>query len=758
MVELVNMTKDKYNPVEEFHLEERERFDALPEEQKKIEIDRLHEQALVENVPRFYDIREKITDPEEKEAMELAIKVCEAVKEEGGLALVVGGFARDTALAKFGYNLKPKDIDIEVYGLDFDKLKDNLSKIGEINVVGSAFGVIKLKSLDISIPRRDSKTGRGHKGFTIEGDPNMFIKEAAKRRDFTINALALDPLTGEILDFYGGIDDIKNKKLRVTDKETFVDDPLRVLRAAQFSARFGFDVDEETKELCRSLDLSELSKERIGEEWLKLLLKAPRPSIGLEMARELRILDQLHPEIKTLIGIPQNPDYHPEGDVWNHTKMVVDSAVEVSQERSLTEEEKRALILSALCHDLGKPATTKVEESGKITSYGHEDAGLEPSQRFLDMLHINQALAEKVLILVKEHMFVHNNPSPSDSAIRRLAKRLYPATIQDLVYLSTADMRGAMKPGAYEAAENLLKKSEELAVEKAKPQPLIMGRDLLEIGFEPGIKIGQTLKEIEELQLDGKIADYGQAQEYAKSKLIELHSAELQDYGLQGLEGRIQRGLDPAGMLAVHTTRKLIEKIINELNIRMVDLDRLTKELHTGAVWAMAEELSKAEKPEVKAWMLLADECHEVNNKDLSTNEYISDFNRIRHDLELIEKDPVIAVDRSVSNITAKSIEKFSIKDGVPFSEEDAFLYMAIAGKKFGVCRAGDLYFVGADQLDYSILEKDGLISVNKEDRGRIASFFQKDGKDIVKKLYPGLAIVFGDEELALKLAKSAKK
>ncbi|MDO8496671.1 MAG: HD domain-containing protein [bacterium] len=513
---------DKFNPTTNEDIKRRSSLDGLSEESREKEIDRLQRQALIENADSFYKIIEKEVDPERREELGLALKVCEYVKAEGGLALVVGGFARDSALAKFGYNLKPKDIDIEVYGLNFDKLKEILSSLGEVNVVGSAFGVIKLKSLDISIPRRDSKTGRGHKGFKIEGDPEMLIKEAAQRRDFTINALALDPLTGEILDFYGGIDDIKNKILRATDKETFVDDPLRVLRAMQFSARFGFDIDQETKELCQALDLKELSKERIGEEWLKLLMKAPKPSIGMEMALELGVLDQLHPEIKALIGVPQNPKYHPEGDVWTHVKMVIDSAVDLAREKQLNEEDKKVLMLSALCHDLGKPAATKQDEDGRITSRGHEDI-IEPAQKFLSMLHIGKDLADRVILLVKDHMFIHNNPDSTDSAIRRLAKRIYPATIEELAYLATADIKGTGHdmPGEYDQAQNILKKSKELAVAKSKPQPVIMGRDLLDIGFVPGKKIGEVLKEIEELQLDGKIVSYEQAKEYARRKLVE---------------------------------------------------------------------------------------------------------------------------------------------------------------------------------------------------------------------------------------------
>ena len=253
----------------------------------------------------------------------------------------------------------------------------------------------------------------------------------------------------------------------------------------------------------------------------------------------------------------------------------------------------------------------------------------------------------------------------------------------------------------------------------------------------------------------------GQAENYdaAEQKIrLEAHVKELQGFGLPGLEGRVQRGLDPAGMLAVGEIRKIVEEISKKAEIDTQELEELTKALHTGAIWEKADDLAKAEKPEVKAWMLLADECHEVNDKDLSAKEYLQDVDRIKKDLEIDEKYPEAALDKAVEKIVAAAKGKFVKKEGVPFSEEDAFLYMAIAGEKYGVCKAGDLYFAGANQLDYSALEKEGLIPVEREDRGRMAIFFQREGKDIVKKLYPGLAIVFGDEELALKLAKSAER
>lgn len=747
---------DKFNPTDESHLKERDRFDALPADEQWSEIERLKENAYIENVNSFPKLLEGELDDKERKEIELALKVCETVKQNGGLALVVGGYTRDTALNKFGYNLKSKDIDLEVYGIEHDALRAMLEKLGKVNIVGDKFQVFKLETLDVSIPRRDSKTGSGHKGFEVSGDPNMTVKEAAQRRDFTINALAMDPLTGEILDFYGGINDIKTKTLRATDEKLFGDDPLRVLRAGQFAGRFGFSIDPKTVEICRSLDLKELSKERIGEEWLKLLEKSDKPSVGLEAMLELGVLDKLHPELKALVGIPQNPEYHPEGDVWVHTGLVVDAAVQIAKENNLSEEEKLVLLLSALCHDLGKPITTKIEEDGKITSYGHEEEGVPLSEKFLKSLNINQEVIKKVLLLVGDHMFVHHK-DVVDSSVRRLARRLYPATIRELALLATADVRGSTRLQVgeeYPRAEALVKKAEELAVKDSKPGPLIQGRDLLEIGFKPGVNVGKTLKEIEELQLDGKILNQDQAKDYAR---VVLHTIELKNFGLPGLEGRIQRGLDPAGMLAVKETRKIIESILSKAGIDIKVVEVLTRELHVGAIWRRADELARAEKPEVRAWFLLADECHEVNDKDLTPEEYLQDTRRIIEKLKQADEDPQKAIAEAVGNIVTTARDKFVKKEGVSFSEKDAFLHMAIAGEKYGVCKAGELYLVGADKLDYSILDQKGLIAIEKEDRGQMVTFYQKDGVDVVKIKNPGYAIVFGDEELALELAKSAQ-
>ena len=249
-----------------------------------------------------------------------------------------------------------------------------------------------------------------------------------------------------------------------------------------------------------------------------------------------------------------------------------------------------------------------------------------------------------------------------------------------------------------------------------------------------------------------------QAGKEKKEQRLAEHLEQLRAYGLYGLEGRMQRGLDPAGMLAVKETREIFERVAAGAGISIEDVETLTKALHTGAIWSNAEDLAKAEKPAVQGWMLLADECHEVNDRDLSQDEYLSDVDRIKDSLQAAEGDPRVTLQRSVESFIKSAKEKYVMKDGVAFAETDAFIYMAIGGEQAGVSKADDLYFVGADKLDYETLKAKGFTAVRKEDRGREATFYQRNGQDVVKELYPGFAIVFGDEQLALELAKTGQK
>lgn len=511
-------------------LKKKEDFEQATSTEKGEIIDKEHERALLENQKNFKKLASENENEGKRELYEKVFSISQKISEQDGLALVVGGFARDSVMKSIGYDLDPKDIDIEVYGLGMSVLKEILDKFGEVNAVGQSFGVLKLDDLDVSIPRSDSKTGKGHKGFEITGDPNMSLKEAARRRDLTINALALNPVTGEVVDSFGGIDDILDRKLRATDTEMFKEDPLRVLRVMQFAGRFGFDVEEKTKEICINLvksgTLDELPIERFGEEWKKLFLKSDRPSKGLEVARELEIVSH-YPELQAIIDCPQEKDWHPEGDVWTHTLMVVDEAKKIAKRENLDNRQSLILLLAALCHDFGKPLTTavqKIKEVEKITSYGHEEAGMEPAKKFLKSINISNELTDEILPLVAYHLFPTTyTDEVTDTAVRRLAKKLAPASIKSLVLVGEADVHGRAywndQPNATpEAKEWNGYKSGQMLLEHAEKLPdisvviprfvrYITGKKLIDLGLNPklGKKFGSILNDLDKAQEEDKI-------------------------------------------------------------------------------------------------------------------------------------------------------------------------------------------------------------------------------------------------------------
>jgi tRNA nucleotidyltransferase (CCA-adding enzyme) len=444
------------------------------------------------------------------------IDLSRAIRDLGGRALLVGGCVRDARMGKV-----PKDWDLEVYNLAPERLREVLDQFGPVNVAGEAFTVYKLgRHLDVSIPRRERKSGRGHKAFVIEGDPSMSIDEATKRRDFTINAILQDPLTGEIIDPFSGQRDIEQRILRAVSVETFAEDSLRVLRAAQFAARFEFDIDPATVELCRAIDLSDLPGERIWGELEKLLLHAQRPSVGIEWLLKLRAIEQLFPEIQTLIGVQQEPEWHPEGDVFVHTLLAVDRARELIDD--LPYAKQVTVMLATLAHDFGKPATTEFID-GRLRSRGHEEAGVAPTEQFLDRINVHTIdgynVRAQVIALVREHLkpgeFYKKRDEVGEGAFRRLARRCEP----DLLYrVAKADSLGRNAPWVpreqwygSEAQEWFIERSRELEVEQRPPDPILLGRHLLELGVEPGPRMGEITRAVYEMQLDGRVRNLDQA-------------------------------------------------------------------------------------------------------------------------------------------------------------------------------------------------------------------------------------------------------
>ncbi len=453
------------------------------------------------------------------------IELSKAVRGCGGRAMLVGGCVRDELMG-----IDPKDWDLEVYGVDAERLREVVAGFGEVNIVGESFAVYKIgNDLDVSLPRRDRKTGRGHRGFVVEGDPEMSFEEACSRRDFTVNAILKDPLTGEIIDPFDGRGDIVRKLLRYVSHASFAEDSLRVLRAAQFAARLEFDIAPETIAICRMIDVTDLPKERLWGEIEKLLLKADRPSIGLKWLYDLGVIVQIFPELQALVGVPQEPDWHPEGNVDVHTLMVVDEARDLIDD--LPYEKKVTVMLGALCHDLGKPPTTEFIE-GRIRSRGHDEAGVEPTISLLDRLGIHTLngcdVREQVIQLVRYHLkpgeWYKAKEPVGDGAFRRLARKVEP----DLLYrVAKADSLGRYPDGdrskmifGSEAQEWFIERVRTLQIEKKAPDPILLGRHLIDLGLKPSPEFKRILDAVYEMQLDGQVSNLSEAIEQAR-KLID---------------------------------------------------------------------------------------------------------------------------------------------------------------------------------------------------------------------------------------------
>jgi tRNA nucleotidyltransferase (CCA-adding enzyme) len=437
-------------------------------------------------------------------SFDLAIAIARRVHDAHGRALIVGGWVRDRLMER-----TCKDLDLEVYGLPADRLKSLLAEFGSVNTVGESFTVYKVADVDVALPRRESRTGRGHRAFEVTGDPNLSFVEAARRRDFTINAIAWDPLNEEYIDPFNGRRDIAAKALRAVDLRTFADDSLRVLRAVQFAARFEFALDAATRELCRGIALDDLPSERIWGEIEKLLLQAARPSIGFELALDLGVIERVFPEIHALVGCEQEPEWHPEGDVWIHTLLVIDQAR--TRIDDLDRARKIVVMVGAVCHDLGKPLTTAFID-GRIRSIDHEQAGVAPASAVLDRLNIHSIdgydVRKQVLGIVAHHlkpgMFRQSKTPVSDGAFRRLAEKV---DLEMLARVAKSDCLGRTGYFDCSAMDWFLERAQLLGVEHAPPKPIVLGRHLLALGLTPGPRVGAVLRQIYEKQLDGSITN-----------------------------------------------------------------------------------------------------------------------------------------------------------------------------------------------------------------------------------------------------------
>jgi tRNA nucleotidyltransferase (CCA-adding enzyme) len=440
--------------------------------------------------------------------LDRARAIARAVRLAGGRALIVGGWVRDRLLGQ-----PSKDIDLEVYGVPPASLRGLLERIGRVETIGESFTVYKVGGIDVSLPRRESKVGRGHRGFLVEGDPAMSVGDASRRRDFTINAISWDPLTGEYLDPRGGRADLEARVLRVVDPSTFPDDSLRVLRAMQFVARFELTVTPDTMEICRAIPLDDLPSERIWAEVEKLLLLPARPSLGFRFAVSAGIVARVLPEMEPLVGCEQEPEWHPEGDVWVHTLMVIDEARRRIDD--LPRWAKIVVMLGAVCHDLGKPSTTAFFD-GRIRSHNHEEAGVAPARALLDRLDVHSIdgvdVRTQVFGLTAHHLkpgsWYKVRDEVGDGAFRRLAQKV---DLELLARLASADCVGRAGEFDCTAMTWFLERARALGVEHEAPKPLLLGRHLLALGLEPGPQIGVILRQVYERQLDGEITTTEQA-------------------------------------------------------------------------------------------------------------------------------------------------------------------------------------------------------------------------------------------------------
>lgn len=431
----------------------------------------------------------------EDKNIQMALRIAKRAAELGGRVYYVGGLVRDRVLGR-----ENKDVDIEVHGITPKALEGILRSLGTPTVMGASFGVYGLAhhEIDISMPRTADGDSRGKADFQDYVNPFIGPMEAARRRDFTMNALMQDVLTGEILDFFGGVSDIQHGIIRHVADDTFAEDPLRVLRAAQFAARMNFELAEETVSFSGTLDLKSIAHERIFAELEKALLKAPKPSRFFEALRQMEQLEAWFPEVKALIGVKQEPQFHPEGDVWNHTMLVLDEAAKLRGQA----KNPLGLMLSALCHDFGKTEAMQIDDRGRIRAFGHEAAGVPLAKRFLSRLTKERNLIKYVQNMTLLHMRP-NLMAAQHSGTKALC-HLYDESVcpQDLLLLAKADHLGRPNAADYSGTQAFLQEKLE-AYTEILSRPYVRGADLVAAGYKPGPQFKQALDYAHKLRLAG---------------------------------------------------------------------------------------------------------------------------------------------------------------------------------------------------------------------------------------------------------------
>jgi tRNA nucleotidyltransferase (CCA-adding enzyme) len=450
--------------------------------------------------------------------------VLATIEGAGGQPFLVGGFVRDRVMRRVQLEVpESKDVDIEVFGLSLAQVSAALGALGRVLIVGASFGVLKLtfpdgEQFDVSMPRRESKAGTGHRGFVVETDGSLNLREAASRRDFTINSLAADS-SGSVVDLHGGIPDIEARILRAVS-ERFSDDPLRVLRGMQFASRFGMSMDARTATLARGLlpEFATLSAERIWGEWSKWA-RGAYPQLGLDVLVQTGWLEAF-PGLEVLRQTPQDPIYHPEGDVFAHSRLSAAQAAAIARSEGLDSEQTETLVLASALHDLGKASTTRVNERGRITSYGHAAVGAKLARQFLAGMRAPEDISIRVATLVREHM-VHTGARPEPSTVARLARRLGASsrieqrvTVRTLALLARADASGRSPAPPTDPMASWVEAADGLALTDNRPEPILKGRHLLALGMSEGPELGAILRVAFEAQLNDQFNDLAGAHEW----------------------------------------------------------------------------------------------------------------------------------------------------------------------------------------------------------------------------------------------------
>lgn len=428
---------------------------------------------------------------------EMIKSIAERVHALGGQALLVGGCVRDEILGIPCY-----DIDCEVHGIEPDKLKEILSRFGEIDESGSAYGIFTIKGagLDIALPRRETRTGPGHKDFVVTVDPMLSPEEAAARRDFTVNAIMCDALTGQYVDPYGGMEDLRNGVLRAVPGGQFEEDPLRVLRGAQFAARFHLTPYEETIEKMRRMDMGNLSASRVFAEMKKALLMADEPDVFFRVMEKANALDHWFPELAALVDVPQNPQYHPEGDAFEHTMMVLRAAAREKHQA----KDPLAFMLASLCHDLGKAVSTKKNEKGAWASIGHENTGVPLCEKMLSRLGVSRNVIGYVQNMCALHMRVHTCYYGKARVSRTNVLFDESIAARELAWLVVCDTRGTSKPRSYADEEQDFIFDRLQAYERVIASGMPTAKMLMERGVAPGPGMKRALSYAREQVLCGK--------------------------------------------------------------------------------------------------------------------------------------------------------------------------------------------------------------------------------------------------------------